>query len=372
MGKEKLNILHLDSEKSWRGGQQQVFYLHKGLVSAGIKSILVGNKNSEIIERCINDNLPYFELAMYGEFDMPAAFKLSKLCKREKINILQAHSAHALSIGIMTKLFYPSLILIGVRRVDFSVNKHIFSKLKYTNKRVNKIICISDYIKNVLISDGIDKEKLVTVRSGVDISKFEGVIPSVEVQYNLGIKNGECLIGTVAAFAGHKDYPNLLKAFSIVLKKYSNTKLCIVGDGPLKKQVYSIAEDLKITENIIFAGFVNNVGEYLHSFDIFVLASKKEGLGTSIIDALSVGLPVVTTKSGGIPELIIDDENGVLVEPQDPNNLAEALVELLSNPEKRLRLGKAAKESSKQFSVEETVTQNICEYNRLLDEKSYE
>lgn len=370
MGKKKLNILHLDSEKSWRGGQQQVFYLHNGLVAAGIKSILVGNKKAKIIERCKKDNLPYYELSMIGEFDVLAAFKLSKLCKKESINILQAHSAHALSIGILTKLFFPSLILVGVRRVDFSINKNIFSQLKYSNKRVNKIICISDYIKKVLISDGIDSGKLVTIRSGADISKFDKVIPSNEFRVSMGVKNGECLIGTVAAFAGHKDYPNLLKAFSIVLKKYPNTKLCIVGDGPLKNKVYSIAEELKIIENIIFTGFVNNVGEYLNSFDIFVLASKKEGLGTSIIDALSVGLPVVTTRSGGIPELINNDKNGILVEPKNPEYLAEAIMELLINPEKRLKLGKYAKESSKQFSVDETVKQNICEYNRLLDEKN--
>ncbi len=205
MGKEKLNILHLDSEKSWRGGQQQVFYLHNGLVSAGIKSILVGNNNSIIIERCKKDNLPYFELAMIGEFDIFAAFKLSRLCKKEKINILQAHSAHALSIGILTKLFYPSLILVGVRRVDFSVNKNIFSKLKYTNKLVNRIICISDYIREVLISDGIDKDKLVTIRSGADISKFEKVSPAKESRAKMGGEKGECLSGTVAAVAGHKE-----------------------------------------------------------------------------------------------------------------------------------------------------------------------
>ena len=364
---KQINILHLDTEKTWRGGQQQVFYLHKGLISEGIKSILVSNTGSEILDRCKEESLPHYTISMFGELDIFAAFKLSRLCKKENINILQAHSAHALSIGIFTKLFSPSLILIGVRRVDFSIGKSIFNKLKYNNGKVDKLICISDYIKKVLLKDGIPEEKLVTVRSGVDINKFDDIKPPENFRNNLGIKKDEYLIGTVAAFAGHKDYPNLLKAFSILRKRNPNIKLCIVGDGSLKKQVYDLANELNIFENIIFTGYVNNVGNYLKSFDVFVLASKKEGLGTSIIDALAIGCPVVTTRTGGIPELIENEENGILVDPKNPNLLADALGDLLSNSEKRSRLSIAAKESAKKYSIEQTVNQNISVYKSLIN-----
>ncbi len=150
--------------------------------------------------------------------------KIAQFCKINKMAILQAHSAHALSIGLLVKLFIPSLILIGVRRVDFSIGKNKLSKLKYNTKLVNSIICISDFIKSVLIKDGVDINKLVTIRSGVDINKFKSVIPSESFRKNLGVNENELLIGTVAAFAGHKDYPNLLRAFAIVIEKLAKHK----------------------------------------------------------------------------------------------------------------------------------------------------
>lgn len=369
MAKIELNILHIDSEKSWRGGQQQVFYLHKGLIEQGINSLLLCNKNAEILKRCKSANLPCYEQSMLGEIDIFAAYKISQLCKKNRITIIQAHCAHALSIGLLVKLFLPSLILIGVRRVDFSIGKSIFSKLKYNNKKINSIICISDFIKSVLIKDGVDRNKLVTIRSGADINKFDAIKPSNNFRRNLGVESDQIMVGTIAAFAGHKDYPNLLRAFALVLENLPNTKLCIVGDGPLKNEIYNLSKELKLQNNIIFSGFVDNVGEYLKTFDIFVLASKKEGLGTSIIDALSVGLPIIATKAGGIPELIKNEGNGILVEPKDSNQLADAIIALIKNVDKRKKLSISAQKSAKKFSIEETVNQNIAEYNRLIEVK---
>ncbi|MCW8849660.1 MAG: glycosyltransferase, partial [Melioribacteraceae bacterium] len=352
MAKDNLNIVHLDTEKSWRGGQQQAFYLHKGLIEKGINSIFIGNKNSEILNRCKSENLPFYEQSMFGELDILAAIKIAQFCKKNKMTILQAHSAHALSIGLLVKLFIPSLILIGVRRVDFSIGKNKLSKLKYNTKLVNSIICISDFIKSVLIKDGVDTNKLVTIRSGVDVNKFKGIVPDTNFRKIIGVNDNQLLLGTVAAFAGHKDYPNLLKAFAEVVEKLPNTKLCIVGDGPLKNEIYKLVGELGLKNNIIFAGFVDNVGDYLHAFDIFILASKKEGLGTSIIDALSLGLPIIATKTGGIPELIKNGKNGILVEPQNHNILAAAIIDLINNPEKRKALNFESMESSKMFSIE--------------------
>jgi L-malate glycosyltransferase len=366
MATEELNILHIDTEKYWRGGQQQVFYLHKTLVEKGFNSHLVCNKSSELKNKCVNDSIPYFEQKMRGEIDVLAAYKISRLCRKEKIDIIQAHSAHALSIGLLTKYFYTSPKLIGVRRVDFPINKNFFSQLKYNSKRIDKIVCISDYIKNVMISDGIKEEMLVTIRSGADIYKYRNVVPEANFKEKLGIGSDQFVLGTVAAFAGHKDYPNLLRAFKIVKEKKTNIKLCLVGDGPLKDDMMQFTKELKINDDVVFAGFRKDVGEFLHSFDIFILASKKEGLGTSIIDALSVGLPIITTNSGGIPELISNRNNGILVERRNPNQLAEAIIELIENPELRKNLGDEGIKSAKNFSIENTVINNIALYKDLI------
>lgn len=366
MAAKQLNILHIDTEKYWRGGQQQVFYLHNSLIKKGIQSLLVCNESSELKTKCIEDNLPYFEQKMRNEIDIISAYKIAQLCKKEKINIIHAHSAHALSIGLLTKFFYSAAILIGVRRVDFPIKKNFFSQRKYNSSKIDKIVCISDFIKKVMVDDGIDEGKLFTIRSGTDIHKFDDIKPEPGFKGAIGIKSGQFIVGTVAAFAGHKDYPNLLKAFEIVKSHKGNINLCMIGDGPLFSEMKKLVKKMNIESDVIFTGFREDIGKFLKSFDIFVLASKKEGLGTSIIDALSVGLPIISTNTGGIPELISNNINGILVEPQNPDQLAEAILELYGDAEKRKFLSDGAIKSAGKFSINNTIQNNINLYQELL------
>jgi glycosyltransferase involved in cell wall biosynthesis len=362
----ELNILHIDTEKYWRGGQQQVFYLHKYLVGKGINSLLISNKSSELSQYCKKETLPFYEINIVGELDIYAAYKISKYCKKNNIDIIHAHSAHALSIAIIAKHFYPFPKLIGVRRVDFPIRKNLFSRLKYNNSKICKIIAISDFIKKVLILDGIDENKIMTIRSGTDIHKYDKVSPDIHFRERYGIGENDIILGTVAAFAGHKDYPNLLNAFRLVKKEFVNTKLICAGDGPLFDEMKNLAIELSINKDVVFLGFRNDIGQLLKVFDIFILASKKEGLGTSLIDALAVGLPIVAARSGGIPELIEHNKNGILVEAKNHDQLAETLIELMKNKEKQELLSISAKESALRFSIEKTVEQNIELYKNLL------
>jgi glycosyltransferase involved in cell wall biosynthesis len=362
----QLNILHIDTEKYWRGGQQQVFYLHKHLVKRGINSLLISNKSSELSQYCKNEALPFDEINIFGELDIFAASKISKYSKKKNIDIIHAHSAHALSVAILAKYFYPVPKLIGVRRVDFPIRKNLFSRLKYNNRKICKIISISDFIKKVLIEDGIEENKIITIRSGADIHKYDNVVPEADFRERHGIGENDIILGTVAAFAGHKDYPNLFNAFQLVKKEFVNTKLICVGDGPMFDEMKNLAGELSINNDVLFLGFRNDIGQLLKVFDIFILASKKEGLGTSIIDALAVGLPIVAARSGGIPELIEHNKNGVLVKSKNHTQLAEAVLDLVNNKGKRDMLRISAKESAIKFSIEKTVEQNIELYKNLL------
>ncbi|MFZ1291948.1 MAG: glycosyltransferase family 4 protein [Melioribacteraceae bacterium] len=361
-----MKILHVDTEKYWRGGQQQVLYLHEGLIKRGIFSLLICNKSSELKNKCLKKKLPYIELNIFGELDIFAAKKISNICKRESIDILQSHSAHSQTICLISKIFYSKVKLIAVRRVDFPIRKNILSKIKYTNHNIDKIVCISDFIKQVMKNDGVDENKLLSIRSGTDIHKFDNISFDISLRDSLGINSNSFIIGTVAAFAGHKDYPNLLRAFKIVNEKYENVKLCVVGDGPNKNEIENYAKELDIFYKIIFVGFQNEIGKYLRMFDLFVLSSKKEGLGTSIIDAMSIGLPIIATNTGGIPELVKNNYNGILVKPKNSVALANAIIELIHNEELRKKIGTNAKVEVKNYSIENNINQYIKLYKELL------
>lgn len=361
-----IRVLHVDSEKGWRGGQQQAAYLLERMCGMGFKTAMASKPGSAMESYCMGKNLPFYPLSMHGELDVLAGYRIACLCRKHGYNVLHLHSAHALATGLWAKMFFKQLHLIAVRRVDFHIKKNWFSRFKYTTSMLDRIICISHGIKEVLLKDGIDKEKLVTIHSGVDLGKFDDVIVSGDFRKTLGIPDEHLIVGTVAAIAGHKDYPNLLHAAKKLIDNHDNVTFCAVGDGPDEAAIHDLASELGLGGRFVFTGFRRDVGSFLKIFDIFVLASYLEGLGTSILDAQALGLPVVACRTGGIPEIVFDQENGYLVPPRDSDALAEAISDLIYHPEKRQDLGGRARQTVQAFSIERTVEGNIELYKQFF------
>jgi glycosyltransferase involved in cell wall biosynthesis len=368
MDTSAIRVLHIDSEKSWRGGQQQAAYLLERMHAKGYDTAMACRHGSAMARYCREKNLPVFPLAMKGEIDFVAGYRIGALCRKKGFNILHLHSSHALATGLWASLFNPGLRLIAVRRVDFPIKKNRFSRFKYTTAKLDKIVCISEAIRKVLLRDGIPPDRLRTIHSGVDLNKFDGVLPPADFRRSLGIPDDHLLVGTVAAIAGHKDYPNLLQAAKTVIEQRENVSFCAVGDGPDENEVLALKDRLGLGDRFVFTGFRKDVGHFLKSFDVFVLASYLEGLGTSILDAQGVGLPVVACETGGIPEVVKDGVNGLLVPPRDSEALARAILALVDDKDLRRACGQTARETVQDYSIERTVEKNLALYREILDE----
>ncbi len=366
MGKESISVLHIDTERTWRGGQQQVGYLVKAMKKQDYQTAIICQPQSPLEKFCCDKSIPCIPVSMIGEMDFFAGFRISLICKQQNFNILHLHSGHALAIGIWAKLFNSKFKLVASRRVDYHIKKNWFSQFKYKSRFIDKIVCISYAIENVLIQDDVPQNKLVTIHSGIDINKFSNMPTPENFKRDLGIAENKILIGTIAAMSGQKDYPNLLKAAKIVVEQNDDVIFCAVGDGPHRQKIIKMADEFGLMNRFIFAGFREDIGNFLKAFDIFVLASKKEGLGTSILDAQSVGLPVIACEVGGIPEIISDGKNGLLVPPKNEQKLAEAILKLVKNTQFRKKLGENARESVKQFDIHRTIEKNIKLYEQIL------
>lgn len=360
-------ILHVDDAMTWRGGQQQVFYLLSGLHQKHIKTALVSPPGSILGIRVQEKSFPHFPLPMHGELDIFAGFRIAQLCKNQKFHILQAHTAHALTLCLWAKLFYPSLRVITVRRVDFSIGKKWWNRWKYYTPQLDKIVCISEAICRVLLNDGVPEKKMVLIPSGIDLNRFHDVQVPKDFRKQWGIPGNCVLVGTVASMVGHKDYPTLLHSARLVLNQTQGVHFCFVGNGPEEKRIRAMADQLGLTSHVVFAGFQSYVGIFLKSFNIFVLASKKEGLGSSLLDAQALGIPVVACASGGIPEIVIHGKNGLLVPPQDSSRLAEAILQLVKNPSLRQKLGEMGAEMVKKFDIRNTVEKYVQLYEELME-----
>ncbi len=361
-------VFHIDPEKSWRGGQQQVAYLHEGLVAQGVPSWVICRPGAPFEAYLKSKGLPHLSITMRNEGDFFAGWQIARAARERGVSILHLHSAHAVALGLWASLFNRELKLIGVRRVARPIRKHGLSRYKYTSPRITRHVAISDAIAKVMVADGISPQRITTIYSGVDIHRLARERPGENFRHGLGIPKDHLIIGMVAALTAEKGYPTLLEAAATVLKNHDKVTFCALGEGCDGERLRSQARDLKLGDRFRFMGFRRDVGAFLHIFDIFVLASHMEGLGTSILDAQSLGLPVVASRVGGIPEIIEDGVSGLLAESQNSGDFASKLSRLLDDPSLRDTLGKGAFASVKNFSIEATVEKNRSLYREVMGE----
>lgn len=354
-------VLHVDTGREWRGGQRQALLLHSGLIQNGIESFLLAEKKGELVKK---DAKNIFGFDFKGELSLSGIVHLLKIIKDIKPHIVHSHDAHSLTPLVVLKALLGGFKLVHTRRVDFSINKNIFSKFKYTNNYIDKIVAISYAVKNVLSSDGVPDDKIGVIYSGVRIENPENF--SCPNELKKIFSKEDKAIGCIANFADHKDHFTLLKAFEIVHNQNRNVKLILVGDGYLLESVKKFAEKLNCFKNIVFGGFREDVYNCMKCMDIFVMTSKKEGLCTSIIDALSFGLPVVATDAGGIPELVLDGVNGFICKVGDYEHIAEKIIYLINNHDIYEKMSNNAISSSQIFSVKNMVDGYLNLYKGLL------
>ncbi len=366
-----MKILHLETAKEWRGGQQQIAYLVQGLVRHKIPTVLLCPKNSELHRRFEHQKLPVQAFPIGHHLSVKTARKIARFARENGYDLLHVHSSHALSLGLLVKTLRPSLKLVASRRVDFPVKKPVIRSLKYNNPLIDRVVCVSRNIANVLRRDGVNEHRLTVIHSGVDLHRLD-CAPShgdnEHLKQALGIPIDHLVVGTVAALVGHKDYPTLLRAAAQVCSKFGKVSFVAVGEGNDRPQLEALTRELGVENCFKFVGFQKNPGEYYRLFDVFVLASRKEGLGTSVLDAQACGVPVVATKAGGIPEMITHLKNGYLVAPQAPDELAEGILKLLKDPTLRQTLAEQAQKTVKDFSIEQTVKKHIALYQEILSE----
>jgi len=338
---ESINILHIDSESTWRGGENQLLLLHQGLIQLGHSSMIITQPNSELAIKLRMMNENFVEIPMRSEFDFPAAGKISRIIKNKRIHIIHTHTAHSHSIGVLAKMLRRSVKLIAHRRVDFPLKKNIFSRMKYS--KTDRIIAISEGVKNALLKSGIEEKRIAIVYSGIDLSRFDRKFDLDALRKEYRIIEGKFIVGNIAHLAEHKGHKYLIESAKIVTEQAQDTLFVIVGEGKLKLELKLLARKLGVNDKIIFTGFREDIPELLYIFDIFVLSSYLEGLCTSLMDAMVMRKAIVATNVGGIPEVVKDGVNGILVPPKNPEKLAEAILTLRHNDELRKNMGNAGR-----------------------------
>jgi L-malate glycosyltransferase len=356
-----VKVLHVDSARGWRGGQNQVLLSARGMAGRGHQVLLACQKGGVLEERARAAGLDVCGLRFQGDLSPLAVAGLSGLLRRQRPQVVQAHDPHALSCAVLARPLAPRAALVATRRVDFALRGR-WSRWKYT--QAARVIAVSAAVRAVLRRDGLGDDALRLVYEGVpDRPPAAG---GREALRALGVPEGAPVVGNVAALAGHKDQATLLRAARLVLDRRPEVHFVIVGEGPLREPLLALHRELGLGPACLFAGFRSDVEALLAAFDVFCLSSHMEGLGTSLLDAMAFGRPIVATAAGGIPEAVEDGVSGRVVPPRDPAALAAALLEVLGDAERRAALGRAGRRRfEERFTDERMVEATLRVYEEL-------
>ena len=333
-----MSLFHIDAGREWRGGQRQSLLLVRELKKRGYRVYFVVQPASPLHEKAVAEGLDVLPLKMRSELDFFSAWRLSRWMRRRRCQLVHFHDAHGLAVGAMAARWAKVPLRFISRRVDFPLKKNRFSRRKYT-RDITAIIAISEGVKKVLIDGGVPERLIHVIPSGIDFSPFRDVPDRdfLRREFSFGPEN--YLVGVVAALEDHKGHTYLLQASKILRAKAPNVRVIVVGTGSLRWELDRQTRELGVEDMVFFLGFREDVPRILASLDLFVLSSHLEGLGSSILDAMASRLPVVATRVGGIPEVVINGETGLLVPPRDPEALAEAILTLCRDRELAARLG---------------------------------
>lgn len=361
-------ILHISTPTSWRGGEQQLAYLAEELFKKDIDQHILCAKDGEMAKRCKSQNWPCTEVKERFSVNPLFAKAVKHVCRKEKIDIIHVHDSHAHTFAVMAASFFGNdCPIIVSRRVDFSVSKSPLSKWKYNHPMVRAILCVSDMIKEITAPSIRDKSLLKTVYSGVDKSRYEKRKVSHPLIEKLGLNPDKPIIGNVAALADHKDYPTFIETAKEIISRSIDAQFVIVGDGPLKSEVEELVNNSGIADHIFMTGFQKDVLEIISDFDIFLITSKTEGLGTSILDAFGCEIPVVATEAGGIPEIVQNEKTGLTAPVKSPEKLADQIERYLKDESLKKEMIEGATKLLENFTKEATAQKTLEVYRSLLE-----
>ncbi|HET6374024.1 MAG TPA: glycosyltransferase [Candidatus Polarisedimenticolia bacterium] len=363
-----MRVVHVNTEPTWRGGESQVFNLMRGLRGRGHTAEVVALPGGVLAGRCRADGFDVFELAMRSDADLPAAWRLARYLGKTRPDIVHAQTARAHSIALLArKLAAPGLLVVS-RRLDFPIKPHLLNRWKYANRSVSAYIAVAEVIRDILVRAGVPPERVTVIQSSIDLARFTGVGDHrAAIRAQLGIPESARVVGNVAALAWHKGQQDLVAAMPAVLAAIPDAWLVIVGGGDQRDVLLAKARDRGVGGRVILTGARDDVPKVLTAFDLFCMPSYYEGLCNSVLEAFAMKVPVVATRAGGLPEIVLHEATGLLARPRDPADLAAALIRLLTEKELGRRVAEAGHDLVRtRFSAERMVERTETLYAGLL------
>jgi glycosyltransferase involved in cell wall biosynthesis len=352
-----ISFLFIDTERVWRGGQDQLLTLLRGFCDRRHQVHLVCHPKTLLEERARSAGAVVHPLSIPREIGVSSLVRLRRIISRLRPEILAFNTPRSILPGNLASRHSSVRVRIIFRRVNFPLGENFITRLKYT-WGIDCIVAISDSIKQQLQAGGVPSSLIRTIHEGLDLSLY----PERETAWTARGPD-PIVVGTLASLSPEKGLTYLVKAASLIPYASFRLRFVIVGDGECRGDLERQVRQEGLESIFQFVGFQDQVLTYLNAFHLLVLPSLSEGLSSAILAAMAASLPVIATNVGGIPELVQHGHNGLLVPPRDPIALAEAIQILCDNPRQAREMGKRGRQRMEErFTLERKIseTEELC------------
>lgn len=357
-----MNTLHIDTRPDWRGGQNQILLLLRGLRARGHGAELMVLRGSPLEGRAGAEGFTVHAFSP-GLVRLSAASHLRGILKAGRFDIVHAHDPHGLTAVWLAGAHHRTA-LVAARRVVYPLSSSRVALARYRATR--RILAVSALVAQSVIASGIDAARVAVVHDGIEMPPATTAETRRQARARWGAAEDDMVLGCVGYLLPDKGQEALIRVLPAVRAGFPRSRLLLAGDGPCRTQLEKLAHELGVTPAVIFAGFVEEIGEVYRALDIFLFSALDEGLGSSLLEAMAYGLPVIAVTSGGVPEIVENERNGLLV-PAFGEGSSSAIVELLADRAKAARLGAAARETvAARFSADRMVEGTLEEYQKIL------
>ncbi len=359
-----MRIVQIEKQRGWGGQVQQVFLIVKGLHQRGHKVLMVCQPDSNIGKNAAAIGVEVLYLPMNNWRLFTSAVKLGLYLKKEKDVILHAHGSRDHLLIILARLI---LRKGRVLRTKHNVNPVKNGLLQY-HYLTHKLSGVSKAACATLEKAGVPQDKISLIYNAFDISCYFLQEPPAAILKEFNLGKNDFVIGCLGRLISPtKGIETLLHGAALILKKMPNA--CFLIAGQSSKDHLQLVKDLGIADRVIFPGFRNDVPQILSCIDIYVQPSLKEALCSSIIQAMAMGKPVVASNVGGIPELVKDNETGLLFEPKNPEALVQAVLSLAEDETRRQKMGRLGRRRALEgFTLDRMIDKIESWYQAALNE----
>ena len=377
----KIKIFYIVNTLGYGGVEKYVVDIINNINTQHFYPIIVCLKKVGPLKDKIKNRLTIYELNKKEGNSPFLPFRLAKLIKKEGVDIIHSNNWGTFVESVIAKWISRAPVVIHaqhglemndseatskLKRYKRNIIRHVFSYLTDT-------IAVVSCATQEFVTDGwkAPKEKVKLIYNGVDLNVFNNLLVLKDTKYSeLSISKNDLIIGSVGRLMRVKNYPCLIRAFKILSQEFNHVKLLLIGEGPDMLEIKSLIEKLDLTNKIKLLGNRNDIRDILTVMDIFVLPSISEGISLSILEAMASHVPVVTTNVGGNPEIIENGKNGILVGPDNADELANAIRTLIVNPDKRKELGNSGRKIvEEKFALDRMVEDYESLYVLSLNKK---